>query len=157
MRYEEILEGLQEALDDLREENIVTAVIVEGEKDVRSLRNLGMEGEIITVNKGISLFNFCEKVSRKHKLVIMLTDWDSQGGTLCRRIQEGLTANGTKPNLEYRQRIAVLCRKDVKDVEGLPNYLRTLERWTKEQRQEGARRRTDESLRRARVAKERTR
>jgi 5S rRNA maturation endonuclease (ribonuclease M5) len=155
MRYEEILEDLQKALGELREENAATPVIVEGEKDATALRNLGMEGEIITVNKGSSLFNFCEQVSSKHRLVIVLTDWDSRGGTLCRRIREGLTANGAKPNLEYRQKIAVLCRKDVKDVEGLPNYIRTLKRWTKEQRQEGARRRTDESLRRARAAKER--
>jgi 5S rRNA maturation endonuclease (ribonuclease M5) len=155
MRYEEILENLQKALEELKEENAATPVIVEGEKDARSLRNLGLEGEIITVNKGSSLFNFCERVSTKHKLVVVLTDWDSRGGTLCRRIQEGLAANGAKSNLEYRQRIAVLCRKDVKDVEGLPNYLRTLERWTKEQRRVGARLRTDESLRRARAAKER--
>jgi 5S rRNA maturation endonuclease (ribonuclease M5) len=155
MKYEDILEKLQETLDELREENVAVPLIVEGGKDATALRNLGMEGEIITVNKGSSLFNFCEQVSSKHRLVIVLTDWDSRGGTLCRRIREGLTANGAKPNLEYRQKIAVLCRKDVKDVEGLPNYIQTLKRWTKEQRQEGARRRTDESLRRARAAKER--
>jgi len=149
MRYEEILEDLLETIEELREENAATPIIVEGEKDARSLRNLGVEGEVITVNKGSSLFNFCEQIARKHRLIIVLTDWDRRGGTLCRRIKEGLAANGAKPNLEYRQRIAVLCRKDVKDVEGLANYIGTLERWTKEQRQEGARRRTDESLRRA--------
>ena len=155
MKYEDILEDLQRVLQELKDENAAVPVIVEGEKDFRALRTLGLEGEIITVNKGTSLFNFCEQVSRNHKQVIVLTDWDSRGGTLCRRIQEGLTANGARPNLEYRLRIALLCRKDVKDVEGLPNYLMTLERWTKEQRQVGARQRTGESLRRAKESRER--
>ena len=156
MRYEEILESLQKALDELQEGNLTTPVIVEGEKDAKSLRRLGLTGAVLTVNSGLSLFNFCEDISRKHETVIVLTDWDSRGGTLCRRLKEGLVANGVRPNLEHRQKIAVLCRKDVKDVEGLPNYLLTLEKWTKMHRREGARKRTEESLRRARLSRERS-
>ena len=155
MRYEEILEELQKTLDELREESRASPVIVEGEKDLRALRAIDVAGEIITVNRGVSIFAFCEQISRRHKSVILMTDWDSRGGTLCRRIQEGLEANGAKPNLEFRQKIAVLCMKDVKDVEGLPNYIRTLERWTREQGMEGARRRTAESLRRAKSSRNR--
>jgi len=149
MRYEEILDGLLKAIDDLIEANRSAPVIVEGEKDATALRKMGIEGEILMVNSGLPIFNFCERVASSHKTAIIMTDWDSRGGTLCRRLQENLEANGTKPNLDCRKRIAVLSRKDVKDVEGLPNYLRTLERWTKEQRNDGARARTDESLRRA--------
>lgn len=101
----------------------------------------------------MTLFNFCEQVSKNHRSVIVLTDWDARGGTLCRRLREGLEANGVKPNLEHRQRIAVLCKKDVKDVEGLPNYIVTLTRRTKALRNVGSRDRTNESLRRARLAR----
>ena len=95
------------------------------------------------------MLNLCERVAREHKTVIVMTDWDSKGGTLCRRLQEALEASGARADTEPRRRIAVLCRKDLKDVEGIPNYLLTLERWSKEQRNEGARARTQESLRRA--------
>jgi len=155
MKYEELLENLQKVLDELQEENDITPVIVEGEKDAASLRNIGLEGKILTLNSGLSLFNFCEQVSREHGKAIILTDWDVRGGRICRRLQEGLEANGVKPNLEYRQRIAILCRKDVKDVEGLANYLSTLERWTKAQRREGATKRTKESLKRAKLKRAR--
>jgi len=155
MNVDEVLEGLLQALDDLADDNQVTPVIVEGEKDVASLRSLGVEGEILRVNSGLALFNFCEEVSRRHKSAIVLTDWDARGGTLCRRLREGLEANGVRPNLEHRQRIAILCRKDVKDVEGLPNYIITLTRKTKPLRNVGNRDRTNESLRRARLARSR--
>ncbi len=149
MRYQEILEGLLDAIDDLIDESKSHPILVEGEKDAAALRKLGVEGEILMVNSGLPLFTLCEQVARSHKVAILMTDWDSRGGTLCRRLHENLEANGARPNLECRKRIALLCRKDVKDVEGLPNYLRTLERWTKAQRNEGAKARTDESLRRA--------
>ena len=155
MRYQEILEDLRNAMDDLVESSRSAPVIVEGEKDAVALRRLGVEGEILVVNAGLPLINFCEKVARRHRTAVIMTDWDAKGGTLCRRLQEGLEACGARADTELRKKIAVLCRKDVKDVEGVPNYLLTLERWSKENRNEGARARTAESLRRAGKTRER--
>ena len=155
MRVDELLDDLFDLLDELRTENLVRPIIVEGEKDIISLRDLGFKGEIISLHSGLSLFNFCESISRKHKHVIILTDWDRRGGTLCRRLQEGFEANGVRPDLDFRRNLAVMCRKDVKDVQSLPSYIRTLKDRTKEMRNQGAVRRTNASLKRARASRER--
>ncbi len=155
MRADELLDDLYDLLDDLRMENLNMPVIVEGEKDISSLRELGLKGEIIGLHGGLSLFNFCEAVSRKHKRVIVLTDWDRRGGTLCRRLQEGFDANGVRSDLGFRRNLAIMCRKDVKDVQSLPSYIMTLKERTKEMRNQGAVKRTTASLNRARASRER--
>lgn len=88
---------------------------------------LGMEGRILQLNVGISIFNFCEDLARDHSEAIILTDWDRRGGHLCRSLLEGLAANGVRPNGDVRARLAALCRKEIKDVQSLVGYLRRLQ------------------------------
>ncbi|MDX1534551.1 MAG: hypothetical protein R3291_02910, partial [Thermoplasmata archaeon] len=51
--------------------------------------------------------------------VLILTDWDRRGGQLSRLLREALAANDVRANTEIRARLARLCKKEVKDVEGL--------------------------------------
>lgn len=132
MKLEERYARVLQTVDDLREASREAPIIVEGKNDVRALRYLGIAGEIIRLNSGSPIFAVCEDVARHHPSAIILTDWDRRGGQLGRLLREGLAANGVKPEAEFRGQLGRLCRKEVKDVEGLARYVRRIERATAE-------------------------
>ena len=110
----------------LKEEGGRYPVIVEGRKDERALREMGLSGTVLRLDTGKSVFNFCEGLRGEYDRVIILTDWDRRGGRLARALREGLMANGISYDVELRKQIAFLVRKEVKDVEGLPKLLSKL-------------------------------
>lgn len=128
MDLRELVESLTVALDDLADANRTAPILVEGENDVKALRTLGVQGDIIPLNRGTTVLSTCEAVAARAREAIVLTDWDARGGRLGRLLREGLAANGVRANTDLRARITVLCRKDIKDVESLPRYLERLSR-----------------------------
>jgi 5S rRNA maturation endonuclease (ribonuclease M5) len=125
MDYEKTLEELEKTIVDLIEENKTTPVIVEGEKDVNALRKLGLTGEIITLNKGMSIPNFCDMISQKYKKVILLTDWDKKGGRLCFILRKNLESL-VKCDIDYRGYFAK--RSMSRTIEGLTTWINTLKK-----------------------------
>ncbi|MEM0493230.1 MAG: hypothetical protein QXS02_04690 [Candidatus Thermoplasmatota archaeon] len=123
--YDEALEEIEEALSDLIEENKSTPVIVEGEKDEEALRRLGLTGRIIRLNTGVSLSDFCDKVSANYETVILLIDWDRRGGRLFSMIKKQFRGR-VKYNTVYRDVFAK--RSMIRTVEGLPSWIRTMEK-----------------------------
>ena len=121
--YEEIHQDLVDTIAALIEANRTTPVIVEGERDVRSLQTLGLEGEVIPLNSGVSLFHLAESLARRHAAAIILTDWDRRGGQLARLLRDALEANQVRFDTDFRARLTLLCRKDIKDVEGLAGFV----------------------------------
>ncbi len=94
-------------------------ILVEGERDRRSLTRLGLEGEIALVHRGKSLAETAQTLVQGHRAVILLTDWDREGGNLARRLRALLEAGGVALDLEYRRRLARILRGEVVHVEGL--------------------------------------
>jgi 5S rRNA maturation endonuclease (ribonuclease M5) len=123
-RYEEIVK----VVDDLRELSGRMPVVVEGMRDAKALATLGIHTNVVTLSKGMSLFSFCEELSRSWREVVVLTDWDRKGGQLARRLKEAFKANETKVVDEIRMQLVILTKKEVKDVEGMPSYLARLRR-----------------------------
>ena len=123
MDYKKSLEDLEKALDELREENKSIPIIVEGEKDIDALRKLDVNGTIITVNKGISLTDFCDKLASDFKEIIILTDWDRRGGYLCHTIRRNLEGR-VNCNLNYRRIFAK--NSMIRTIEGLPSWINTI-------------------------------
>lgn len=123
MDYNRSLEDVQKALSELVEENKSIPIIVEGEKDVDALRRLGLTGEIITLNSGVTLIDFCDKIAEKYDEVIILTDWDRKGGFLYNTIERNLEGR-VKVNSYYRE----VFSKNVmsRTLEGLPSWLETM-------------------------------
>jgi 5S rRNA maturation endonuclease (ribonuclease M5) len=128
MNQKERLEEIEKILEELIDLNSQIPILVEGRKDIKSLKGLGVMGEIIKLNTGNSLFNMCEKLSVAHDKVIILTDWDRRGGQLCRLLKEGFMANNVKCNDNIRMKLVWLCKKEIKDVEGLSTYISRLRR-----------------------------
>jgi len=116
-------EELLEAVDELVEINETTPVIVEGIRDVRALRALGLRGVVEAVNHGTSVFAMCERLARTAKAAVILTDWDRRGGQIARQLRDGLAANGVRGVEEPRAKLARLCQKEIKDVESLDGHV----------------------------------
>ncbi len=128
MKLEERLEEVRKLISELIRHSSELPIIVEGQKDERALRDLGVEGIIVRLNVGDSVFKTCEDLSRTHRKVILLTDWDRRGGHLAKLLREGLEANGVQYDDEIRAKLAVLTKKDIKDVESLAKHMRRLKK-----------------------------
>jgi 5S rRNA maturation endonuclease (ribonuclease M5) len=120
MDYKKSLEDLEKALSELRDENEIIPIVVEGEKDIEALRKLDLNGEIISVNTGTSLTDFCDKIASKYKEIIILTDWDRRGGYLCHTIRKNLEGR-VSCNLYYREIFAK--NSMIRTIEGLPSWI----------------------------------
>ncbi|UCH72407.1 MAG: toprim domain-containing protein [Thermoplasmatales archaeon] len=123
MDYKKSLEEFEKALKELQEDNMNAPIIVEGEKDVEALKKLGVSGRIITVNSGITLIDFCDRIAQKYKNIIILTDWDRKGGYLCRTIIKNLEGR-VSCNIYYRKIFAKYST--IRTVEGLPSWIETI-------------------------------
>ena len=123
MDYKKSLEEFEKALIELQEENKEVPVIVEGEKDIEALKKLGVTGLIISLNSGSSLIDFCDKIAREFKEIIILTDWDRKGGFLCSTIKRNLQGR-VICNTYYREIFAKFSM--TKTVESLPSWFTTM-------------------------------
>ena len=101
--------------------------MVEGDNDVEALKALELPGEVIKLNQGKPIFNLVEEWSQRYKEMIILTDWDRKGGRLARILSEAFEANDMKYDMKFRKKLAFLCKKDIKDVQGLPRFMDNLE------------------------------
>jgi len=126
MNAEQRYEELVAVIDELAEASAQAPVIVEGERDVRSLRALGVIGDVLPLNRGTTVFATCERLAADHRQVIILTDWDVRGGRLARLLRDGLAANGVKYDETLRAKLAFLCQKEIKAVEDLARYVERL-------------------------------
>jgi len=123
MDYKKSLEDLEELLIELKEENKVIPIIVEGDKDIEALRKLGVKGKIISINKGVNLSNFCDRIAHEYSNVIILTDWDRRGGHISHTIRKNLEGR-VVCNTKYRELFAK--NTTIRTVEGLPSWIETI-------------------------------
>lgn len=110
-------------LSELEDLSQSTPIIVEGKKDVEALKRLGITKNVHHLNRGESVFNFCEDLSRRTRSLIILTDWDRKGGMLARMLKEACRANELEANLEIRAKLVILSKKEVKDIESMPTFM----------------------------------
>lgn len=115
-----------EVLDKIEDKSADTPVVVEGLKDVEAMRNLGLRRNVVSLGKGLTVFAFCERLSRKHGTAVILTDWDRKGGKLARMLKDALEANGVRADTDLRAKLVLLTKKDIKDIESLPKYVERL-------------------------------
>ena len=116
------LEALEELIASLLDASYQgAAVIVEGRRDMQSLRALGLPGPVIMASRRRAL-DLAEDAARSYREIILLTDWDGKGDEMCRTIERHLISVGSKPDKEIRSRLKKLVKKEIKDVESLSRY-----------------------------------
>ena len=126
------MEKLQQIIERLvKESNRGVIILVEGQNDVNALHKLEVQGSIISVKTHRrNLLDVISEIEckRANQGIILLLDFDRRGIELVRRIKECLEERRIKVNINYWKEIRGLVRRDVKDIEGLPTYLETLQR-----------------------------
>ena len=120
--FEEFVELWQHLLSE--SERPGTVIVVEGERDRRALRRLGWEGPVAVVHRGRSLSATAQALVTASRRVILLTDWDTKGGALARRLREFLESERVELDLDYRRRLARVLRGELVHVEGLYGWAR---------------------------------
>ena len=119
LKLEELVLELQEISDS------GAIIVVEGQKDMVSLRLLGINGEIRLASQQ-PLLEFTDLISKSKKEIILLTDWDNKGGLMARKIIQHLSNYGILPNTTIRSKLRSLSKKRIKDIESLNNYVSKL-------------------------------
>ena len=124
--YRKKLERIEELLSELTEYSKRGAIIiVEGKRDILSLKRLGIEGNFELATRQ-SLFNFSEKIAGLGSEVVILTDWDRRGELLATKLSEYFESFGLKPELQIRNKLRLISQKEIKDVESLYTYVSSL-------------------------------
>lgn len=117
------IEEVKKILDRLREEE--TVILVEGENDLKALRNLNIRNKIIKVSENQKrLFSIIEGIGKKWDKAIILTDWDSHGDKLASKIHGLLQKNGIEPLDLYRRKLKSILLKEINDVESMDNFIK---------------------------------
>lgn len=101
-----------------------TIVVVEGERDRASLRRLGLPGPVMLLHHGHTLSQLAQELGSGPRRVIVLTDWDTEGGHFAQRLRELLRPGPAEIDLEFRRRLAQLLHGDLAHVEGLAGWAR---------------------------------
>jgi 5S rRNA maturation endonuclease (ribonuclease M5) len=113
-------EKIREVLHYLYEINKLIPIIVEGKRDKKALRNIGFDGDIITIHSGKSIYEFSEGIAHKFEKVILLIDWDDKGEELYSKIGENLRGMWEE-FASIRELLKILCQKEISEIEQIPS------------------------------------
>jgi 5S rRNA maturation endonuclease (ribonuclease M5) len=100
-------------------------IVVEGYKDERSLRTLGVRGPIIRLS-GKNLLKVAEELAQFENFLI-LTDFDRKGQELTLRLFRYLDHRKIDLTRSFRRRFGNLVSKITCDIEGLASSYITLQ------------------------------
>jgi 5S rRNA maturation endonuclease (ribonuclease M5) len=128
-RLKEKEERILEILKKLAEESSKgKPIVVEGKKDVKALRVLGVKGTVLTVKTGgksfLDIVYEIENMSVPE--VILFLDFDRRGreGTKC--LKQSLERARIKPNTKLWCALSALAGKEIQCIESITSYLQTL-------------------------------
>jgi len=127
------VERLSQLLEKLaKEASRGTLIVVEGQNDVRALRQLAVEGNIISAKTcGKTLLDVVSEVEeRGTRDVVLLMDFDRRGKEWTMRLKQHLEKVKVTPNLTFWNKLLGIVGREVKDVEGLAAYMETLKKKT---------------------------
>ncbi len=118
MSIEEDVRNALEVLSKLKEEEGV--ILVEGQNDIDSLVNLGINTRIIAVSQ-YNIFDVIESISEKE--VIVLTDFDKKGSFLFKKYVKELHSSGKKVITIYYKELKKYLKKYITGIEQIYVFL----------------------------------
>ncbi len=128
---EKKLEMILRLLENLASESAKgVPIIVEGRKDIEALNKLEIKGTIIAAKtEGKNLLDVLNEVEEHGKNeVILLMDFDRRGREMMKYLMQCLEEMKTKPNTIFWKEFSSLLKGDIKDIEGLSTFIKTLKR-----------------------------
>ena len=129
-KIKEKLEKIQKLLERLSTESAKgIVIIVEGPNDEKALRELCINGEILSAKTLKSFIHVISEIEeRGHKEVILLMDFDRRGREWTKRLMHNLEGMRIKANVLFWNGLLNLAGREIKDIEGLASYMKTLEK-----------------------------
>jgi len=126
----EKLEKIQKLLERLATESEKgISIIVEGPNDEKALRELSINGEIISAKTFKSFIDMISALEeRGQKEVILLMDFDRRGKEWTKRLMHNLESMRMRANVIFWNGLLNLAGREIKDIEGLASYMKTLEK-----------------------------
>jgi len=118
MSIQEDIENTLEVLNRLKDEEGI--ILVEGQNDIESLINLGINARIIAVSQ-YNIFDVIESISEKE--VIVLTDFDKKGTLLFKRYVKELQSSGKKVIVIYYRELKKYLKKYITGIEQIYPFL----------------------------------
>ena len=118
MSIQEDIENTLEVINRLKDEEGV--ILVEGQNDIESLINLGINARIIAVSQ-YNIFDVIESISEKE--VIVLTDFDKKGTLLFKRYVKELQSSGKKVIVIYYRELKKYLKKYITGIEQIYPFL----------------------------------
>jgi 5S rRNA maturation endonuclease (ribonuclease M5) len=117
----EALEELSSLLGDLH--NYIDVILVEGQRDVESIKNLGGTTEIeMLSHKGVNDFDLANDLASRFENVLVLTDFDEEGLNLNKRFTVLLEHEGVRVESGLRLIVGkLMARIGVYAIEDLDN------------------------------------
>lgn len=119
MSIEEDVDNTLDILTRLKEEEGV--ILVEGQKDIDSLVNLGINNKIIAVSQN-NIFSVIDSIFDKE--VIVLTDFDKKGTYLFKRYVKELQSSGKKVITIYYRDLKKYLKKYITGIEQIYPFLK---------------------------------
>ncbi|EQB65840.1 MAG: Toprim protein [Thermoplasmatales archaeon I-plasma] len=120
MSAKDNVEKIFKSLEYLKEKNRSIPIVVEGKNDIRALRRLSFEGEILQLHSRVTIEKFCRNISINHKEVILLLDWDSKGKRLTASLIRHLNSYEVKTDLDF-WKLCFSMVSQMSNVESLPS------------------------------------
>jgi 5S rRNA maturation endonuclease (ribonuclease M5) len=102
-----------EELLDILEELSERLVIVEGKKDEKALKSLGLK-DIIAIN-GRPLYKIADIALSTDKEIVILTDFDKKGRQIENKLKELLHRQNKKINSKLRWKVMALGKNKIED------------------------------------------
>ena len=103
-------------------------VVVEGKKDVATLRTLGVTGTVLTVKTGGKSFldAICEIEKTGAPEVILFLDFDRRGKEGTKHLKQSLERAKIKSNIKFWRALSATAGNEIQCIESLTGYLYTL-------------------------------
>ncbi|MEM0135250.1 MAG: toprim domain-containing protein [Thermoplasmatales archaeon] len=120
MSAKDNVEKIFKSLEDLKERNRSIPIVVEGKNDIRALRSLNFEGEILTLHSRVTIEKFSRNLSNNYKEVILLLDWDSKGKKLTSSLIRHLNSYEVKTDVDF-WKLCFSMVSQMSNVESLPS------------------------------------
>ena len=128
-RLKEKEEKVLQILDALVEESAKgTPIVVEGKKDVETLRAFGVKGTVISVKTGgKSFLDVISEIEQTGAVeVVLFLDFDRRGKEGTKLLKQNLERAKIKPNVKFWHKLSALLGKEIQCVESLTAYMETL-------------------------------
>ncbi len=120
MSAKDNIERIFKSLEDLKEKNRTVPIVVEGKNDIRALRKLSFDGEILQLHSRMTIEKFCRELSRNHKEVILLMDWDPKGKRLTSSLIRHLNSYEVRTDYDF-WKLCFSMVSQMSNVESLPS------------------------------------